>query len=296
MAWVKLDDDFFSNPKVIRAGRDARDLYLAALCFCNRGLTDGIVPAEALRRLAADAEIGDWVAAADRLVAVGLWEGCAEGYLVHDYLEYQPSRERVQQTREVRADAGRKGGQQKASNLLDAAKPFASENRKQNATPLRTRTRPEPVPGNGQSPGEPVAGATGARAKRKTAIPTDWQPDEALTAWAARLGIGADELAREVPRFRDHYLGNGETRLDWSASFRNWMTSPYRAAAPARASPNPNGYVPAAAARLVESERIRDDIEFFRREAERGKTHGPQGDERDRRDAVIDAEFTAADP
>ena len=41
MPWVKLDDQFFSHPKVLRAGRDARDLYLASLTFCARNKTDG---------------------------------------------------------------------------------------------------------------------------------------------------------------------------------------------------------------------------------------------------------------
>jgi hypothetical protein len=49
MPWVKLDDRFFTNPKVIGAGRDARDLYLAGLCYCAAELTDGFVPANAKR-------------------------------------------------------------------------------------------------------------------------------------------------------------------------------------------------------------------------------------------------------
>lgn len=156
MAWVKLDDDFFSNPKVMRAGRDARDLYLAALCFCNRGLTDGHIPQEALRRLAADADIDNVRDAAERLIAVGLWDACEGGYQIHDYLEYQPSRERVVATREVRAEAGSRGGKQRAAN--EQANPkqiatenqansqaLASENLKQNPTPSQSRTRPVPV-------------------------------------------------------------------------------------------------------------------------------------------------------
>ena len=42
MSWVKIDDQFFMHPKVIAAGRDARDLYLAALTYTAGQLTDRI--------------------------------------------------------------------------------------------------------------------------------------------------------------------------------------------------------------------------------------------------------------
>jgi hypothetical protein len=136
MAWVKVDDQFFRHPKVMSAGRDARDLYLVGLCYCAQSLTDGFIPRAALRVLGAEAEIDQAQASADRLVEVGLWELAAEGYMVHDYHKYQPTRERVLATREVRAEAGSRGGKQKASNLLD--KTLA--NAKQNSAPYPSRT------------------------------------------------------------------------------------------------------------------------------------------------------------
>jgi hypothetical protein len=135
MAWVKLDDHFFRNPKVIMAGRDARDLYLAALCYCGSGLTDGLIPAGVLRVLGAEADIDDVKAAAAALVRVGLWHETEGGYEVHDYLNYNPTKERVIQTREARAEAGRLGGLQKASKMLEASQNVASEDFKQNPAP-----------------------------------------------------------------------------------------------------------------------------------------------------------------
>lgn len=88
MSWLKLDDCFFRHPKVIAAGRDARDLYLAGLCYCGAGLTDGVIPAGALRILGADADIDDPKAAVTTLVRVGLWEMTESGeHRVHDYSE-----------------------------------------------------------------------------------------------------------------------------------------------------------------------------------------------------------------
>lgn len=104
MTWVRLDDQFLEHPRVVAAGRDARDLYLAGLCYCSRHLTDGLIPAPVLRRLAADAEIDDGEASAARLVRVGLWTATEDGWTVHDYLDYQPSRDQMETARRQTAD------------------------------------------------------------------------------------------------------------------------------------------------------------------------------------------------
>lgn len=201
MAWVKIDDDFFGNPKVIRAGRDARDLYLAALCFCNRGLTDGFVPEEALRRLAADAEVDNAEALAARLVAVGLWLPWDGGWKVKDYLEYQPSKAQVQATREARAEAGRRGGKQKASNLLERGQANSQANgqanAKQNSTPSRTRPVPEPV----KNPGPPDGGER-ARTRAAQGAAVVSLPYALFSAWCDEMGM--DEGAATEADKRQH--------------------------------------------------------------------------------------------
>jgi hypothetical protein len=114
MAWFKLDDGFFHHPKVVQAGRDARDLWLAAGCYCAKELTDGVVPAACLPLLAAEAQVSGPGKLAARLVVAGLFEERDGGYAIHDYLAYNPSRATVLAERarvnEVRAAAGRLGG------------------------------------------------------------------------------------------------------------------------------------------------------------------------------------------
>ena len=93
MAWIKLDDGFFLHPKAIAAGRDARDVYLAALCWSNQQMTDGIIPAHTLPLIAALAGVADYDAAASRLVEVQLWHNHVDGWEVHGFLERQQARE-----------------------------------------------------------------------------------------------------------------------------------------------------------------------------------------------------------
>lgn len=129
MVWVRLDDSFATDPKVVEAGPLGMAMQVAALCYCNEKLTDGRVPRSVARTLV-DFEVEDtdgrlhtmartcgmrgedvdaeWVIGI--LLDVGLWhepghecETCPpldRGYLIHDFLEYQPSRETVLAERE----------------------------------------------------------------------------------------------------------------------------------------------------------------------------------------------------
>ncbi len=86
MAWVKLDDQFFMHPKVLAAGRDARDLYLAGLTYTAGQLTDGYLPGEALPLIAAMAGVSDADGLTERLLDVRLLEETPSGYVIHDYI------------------------------------------------------------------------------------------------------------------------------------------------------------------------------------------------------------------
>jgi len=230
MSWVKIDDQFFRHPKVLAAGRDARDLYLVGLTYCAQSLTDGFIPGAAMRVLAAEAEIETGPASAARLIAVGLWEVVEGGYAVHNYLEYQPSKERVIETRDARADAGRRGGKQKASNLLDKAPSKTLANEKQNSTPYPSRTHPVPVPLPNPVPDPPgVVRAAPKRANAQATLPSAEELIKQLRPWADKKGV-RDILADEVDRFRDYCLsgknGRPVTYADYAAGCRKWITNP----------------------------------------------------------------------
>src|SRR5690348_10516281 len=104
MGWIKLDDGFFRNPKVLQVGRDAKVLYLAGLCYSGSSLTDGFIPTNATKVLAADAEIGSARKPVDELVSAGLWDEVEGGYQVHDYLEFNQSADKVRANRDAARD------------------------------------------------------------------------------------------------------------------------------------------------------------------------------------------------
>lgn len=104
MAWVKLSDDWYDDPKIVAAGDSAALLWVKAVSWSARNLTDGLIPAELLPRLISSPETPT---IASRLVDLGLFvEDITGGFRVANYLDYQPSRESVLAKRE--ADAERK--------------------------------------------------------------------------------------------------------------------------------------------------------------------------------------------
>jgi len=193
MTWVKLDDLMPQHPKILRAGPAAAWLWVCGLAYCSRMLTDGAIPAEAVGSFG--------VPSADRLAGrltdVGLWEKTADGYQVHDYHDYQPSKEQVLARRELRRTAGRLGGQhsgttrrskteantkQVASSLLRVCLPVAS-------TMYEANVNPDPDPLSTPSPVKNTG-------EGESASPTPLPPstDEADTA-PAKPGTKADALA-----------------------------------------------------------------------------------------------------
>lgn len=119
MAWVKVDDAFYDHPKFLGLSHADIGRWLTALAWCNRNTTDGRVPAVALARLGIDA---DDVAV---LVERGLWSKDDDGWRVHDYAAYQPTRDDALSLHSKRAAAGRKGAAQRWQDGKPDSKPMA---------------------------------------------------------------------------------------------------------------------------------------------------------------------------
>jgi hypothetical protein len=185
MVWVRLDDDFSENPKVIAAGPLAQTVYVNALCYANRNLTDGFIPSAMTGRLIClEGPEQSVVPLVARLVSVGLWEEAEGGYRIHDYLEYNPGRAEVLAEREA-AKQRRTHRQSDASAETGLAERNAnvartSRERVENVNP------PVPVP-------DPVLHTTTARA---SAAEPDPQTAALFTAIeAAGVNIGGQMQA-----------------------------------------------------------------------------------------------------
>jgi hypothetical protein len=101
MPWVKLDDRFPSHRKVALLSDRAFRLHVSAICWCAENLTDGRI---AERELALVAHVRNPKATAKQLEEAGVWDRTDDGWVIHDYLDYNPSREQVHAERKKNAE------------------------------------------------------------------------------------------------------------------------------------------------------------------------------------------------
>jgi len=94
---VRVDDSWPWHPKALQVGPIGQALFIASLAYCNKYLTDGYLSTSVIPSLVPLSEFpaGTLEATIERLIAARLWEPAPNGYKVHDYLDYQPSRETV---------------------------------------------------------------------------------------------------------------------------------------------------------------------------------------------------------
>jgi hypothetical protein len=102
--WVKIDDQFPTHPKVMKAGLEARALFITSLCYSANHLTDGFITPEVTPLLTAMSQITNGAAAVKKLIDVGLWEVCEDGYLIHDFLVYNPPSTKILDERRANAE------------------------------------------------------------------------------------------------------------------------------------------------------------------------------------------------
>lgn len=161
MSWVKLDDGFIMHRKVMEICNDGLALQIAGMTHCARNLTDGFISDKATKQLMALRSVGD--NALQELLEVGLWEVTEGGYLVHDYLDYNPSKEEAEQLRDERAEAGKIGGirsgEVRRSKAEAKREANALANPKQNGSKNEAVPVPVPVPVSSPVPNSKSANA-----------------------------------------------------------------------------------------------------------------------------------------
>ena len=200
MSWFKLDDQFFSHPKVLRAGPEATLLYVSGGCYAAKHLTDGLIPKCAVPTLTT---LSRPQKLAERLVHVRLWHELEDDFEMHDYLLYNPSRVEVESVRESARERAANGAR-KMHELR------AKDSRSDDA----------PVPSRPEIPTE----SSGAR-KRGTRIPDEFVVTDEMREWVERR-CPRTNWRHHTERFVNHWKAESRAnavKLDWNKAWRNWM-------------------------------------------------------------------------
>jgi hypothetical protein len=106
VAWLKIESSVSRNKKFVKAGPAPSWLWVCGLAYCQEGLTDGFIPAEALPYLG----VKNAAHLASHLVKAGLWDVADGGWYVHDYLEHNKPAAEISRIRLERKVAGAHGG------------------------------------------------------------------------------------------------------------------------------------------------------------------------------------------
>jgi hypothetical protein len=140
MPWVKLDDRFPSHRKIALLSDRAFRLHISAICWCAENLTDGRITD---RELTLVAHVRGLKATAKQLEDAGVWDRADDGWVIHDYLDYNPSREQVQAERKKNAERQEKFRRRKNGKPVPPDGSDAPSNGSSNGVTPGARDAPE---------------------------------------------------------------------------------------------------------------------------------------------------------
>lgn len=111
MPWAYLDDSYASHPKIVGLSDAAFRLHTAGILYCARHLTDGLIGCEVAPTLVPRYRRQALAELVDRC----LWHSHLDAgvYELHDFLDWNRSRERVLAERERKRKGGRLGAQRR---------------------------------------------------------------------------------------------------------------------------------------------------------------------------------------
>ena len=134
MTYFKVDDGIWGHPKFSLLSNDAVALWVMAGSWCGRYVTDGLLPYQSLAMVRGSKQ------AAQELVDAGLWRETPDGWVFHDWHDYQYTKAEVESRREYERQKKRR---QRDRSTLDVPMLSLGESRGESL---------------GESPGSPGEG------------------------------------------------------------------------------------------------------------------------------------------
>jgi hypothetical protein len=171
MPWVRYDDNVRNHPKVEALDDATYRLWREAIEWCAQNLTDGLILARQLGLTSIRAS----ATRARKLVEQSLWhragsacdsERCppssgVDGWVIHDYWDYQPTREKVREEQAAAAERKRRWLERKKNGDGNTVPNGVTDGR-ENVNPAPPR--PAPKGRGGLRPPAPPAAVGGVAA------------------------------------------------------------------------------------------------------------------------------------
>jgi hypothetical protein len=224
VSWLRVDDKSAFHAKVVRAGNEAWGACCRAGAWSADHGTDGVVPTEIATMIAKESV---WKRAenAGGEGRVGLVERVANGIVLHDFLEWNPSAEQVEKARqelsEKRRAAGIAGNEKRWGEhrkTVALATPLLETRSSQNVAPIPSHPIPSKEEREEIPPKPPRK--RGGQAKEDAPIPPDFVPDQSCIDSARRHGRDIEGV---VESMRNWAESGNVRRSSWQATLRTFI-------------------------------------------------------------------------
>lgn len=274
MPWFALDDGFDTHPKVRKAGNAAIGLFVRLGVHATKHLTEGHLDGVTVRDYGTPATIR-------KLITVGMLHepghGCPrcpqpadDGYVIHDYLDYNKSRAQIEAAREAarkRQNRGRETARRNRNGRDSDA--ILDENSRENDASFAPNSRENaprfedgtaghgdlswrdthegatgvpspPLPSHNYDVADVGEGSTGSRpAELDHLAPTPIEVDgftvtDVMRAWALRTFGPAFDIDHSTQQFVSHYRSTGARRKSWPDAWQKWIRDDARRASERR--------------------------------------------------------------
>jgi hypothetical protein len=226
MSYALLDDNIVDHPKLRRAGSLGMALHFSGIVYSQRHLTDGFLAREVVASFLPD--LADYrllgkpttkEQLASRLVEIRLWETVEGGWQIHDWLDWNDSREVILARRKVRQEAGQRGGLKSGrirKGSKDPSKPEANASASASVllhASYEANANPTPTPQPTPTPTKQQLANGSAAADSEVPMPTQGDSITILEGWESIVGRPArlDEITHAgwlLDQFSDRLTAN----------------------------------------------------------------------------------------
>lgn len=174
MPYLNLDDGFAEHAKNEALTDAAFRLHVTGLCYCARELTDGFIVKNKAHRLTEGGQ-----KAAKELVQAGHWYDRGHAYEIHDYLEWN-------QSKEWWLDRRQKETERKAKYRAQRE----AEKAQKNGVPMGQNT--------GHDAGQPAGRPTAGRSTALGTEPDQTRPEPDQKVLSQGLSVVGDQTVNNV--------------------------------------------------------------------------------------------------
>lgn len=188
------------------------------LLLLNAWTRDGSLPDDDLRlRMMAKMDVKEWKASGK---TIREFFYSADGCLRHKRMDRELANAKAHST--AKAEAGRRGAEKRWHNDAKTIVGSSQDDGTAIAQPSNSHRQtdtPSPSPSPNTSSLRSDDTPSAKRAKARSQIKPDWQPDDAGIAYATDRGVN---VSLELPAFRNHHIAKGSLMADWPHAWRTW--------------------------------------------------------------------------